>query len=106
MTTRIYPAGHDPADDDLPFAPVYAAMRGVMTGEKPLSLEQVVDGVVSIVVTAALNIHVSLKDRETPEQPAPGAQSIANMLCFHIMKATQEAVEKAREEIGLGATKQ
>lgn len=106
MTSDIYIGDENPPKE-LPFAPVYEAMRDVMTkGEKPLTFGQIMDGVVSLVVTATLNIHVSLRDADPDNPEVPSPKSIAQSFCFHIMRATAEAEEGARQRIGLGVTKQ
>jgi hypothetical protein len=93
-----------------PFAPVHRALRDVMTSDPPLTLEQVVNGAISVVLTFAVNIHISLfeaaKKKGTDPAEVPSVESIAATISFHAVHAAREAADEAREQFGFGATKQ
>jgi len=106
MTSRIL-SDKSEGDPSLPFWPVYVAMREVMTRSKaPLTLEQVVDGVVSLVLTAAINIHLTFKENAKSEDSVPTIESIVQVICLQAMKAAPDAAGELASHFGVGEQKQ
>jgi ribosomal protein L13E len=88
--------------DESPFAPVFVAMKEIMT-TRGASVGQVMDATVSIMLTTALNLHVQFR-RDDPESPS--VERIMRVLCIHAMQAAHEAEAGAAAAMGVGATKQ
>jgi hypothetical protein len=87
-----------------PFLPVYAAFRDVMIHKDgpPVTLEHVIEAVVSLALTAAINMRLQFKD----DPNCPSVEGLSRVLCFHIMVGARDAERELSQHMGDGATRQ
>jgi hypothetical protein len=102
-TTKLVLGGDEtPAEITTPFLPVYVAFRDVLTGSERVTVEHVIEAVVSVALTAAINMKIQFRD----DPNCPSVEGLVRVLCVHMMGAAKDAERELAEQTGAGATRQ
>jgi hypothetical protein len=95
-----------PTEEQIgPFAPVHKLICDI-TRQQNVTVKDVVEMTVSVVLTTAANLAVGFKNTnpETDDPPTPAR--VAAVLCAQIMGAAAATDDKLRSAIGQGETRQ